>query len=50
MKAKENEKKIKGLEELIKEKDEQIEQLRKINNEFQEFKGKQLLQAFKVGK
>ncbi|CDW78208.1 UNKNOWN [Stylonychia lemnae] len=47
---KEAERQIKGFEDLVKEKDEQIESLRNVANEYQEMKGKQLLQVIKTGK
>jgi len=50
LKLKEAEKRIKGLEQLLREKDDQVESLRQITAEYAELKGKQLLQVIKAGK
>lgn len=44
------EKKVKGFEELLREKDEQIQSLNEIGAQYQELRGKQLLQVIKFGK
>eukprot|EP00347_Sterkiella_histriomuscorum_P008471 403344969 len=49
-KLKDAEKKIEGLEDLIREKEDQLNSLRQISNEFTEMKGKQLLQVIKATK